>query len=579
MYYFLRLVLLSSFLIPATLVAGSLFDQLSYQDKQYWNKLLHANNNGVSLADGALFFLAPDGKKNAASELEATINSFKDTNAQSGWFHYHPQCVFRERYRFLKSVGLLNNTVEKSCPEFDEWKNGLNTESVTLIFSSSYPNNPSSLFGHTLIRLNQKNKTNDLLDYSIAFSAIPNNNDIGIIFAYKGMFGGYQGLLEVTKYYTKVNDYNNGESRDLIEYQLKMSPEQIDRLINHLWEIYQTTYFDYFFLDENCSSVLADILAVAFDQLQVNYHKRWYYLPAEMIKTFWNANLVESVNYRPSLKRKLEMQLLTFNKNEINAIKDLDYKQNLKIHDGVISYLDFLRYQTRNNLSINQKKILRSALISRSTLPQAEFIPQTFEQTNRPELGHEPRKISIYHRSTLLGLELKQGHHDLMSNDLGYDQFSQFDFLTLSIFYDTNKKKFTYDKFTFVDLVSLHPYSFYDPQFSWQATVAGDGDNSIYGKAFGGVSFKPYHPVVFSFLLGFAGYIDGQYRNNYRISPMMKFSFLSTITERAKIGFFDELSTYENSLMLQFSFFSSKNTEFRMIGKKKVIQFNYGYYF
>jgi hypothetical protein len=183
-----------------------LYENLTPSQKSYWLKLLHYYK-GQSRADGKGFFLSPQGKINPGAELAATINSFKDPNTLSGWFNYHPQCVFRERLNFFKKAGLLDGMTEKVCTEFDEWKKGLNASSITLIFSSSYPNNPSSLFGHTLIRLNQKNKTNDLMDYAVAFSAIPEKDDMGIVFAYKGMFGGYRGLLEITKYYTKVNEY------------------------------------------------------------------------------------------------------------------------------------------------------------------------------------------------------------------------------------------------------------------------------------------------------------------------------------------------------------------------------------
>lgn len=579
MQFFLLLVLLSNLIIPATSVAGSLYSELSPKDQTYWKKLLHTDQNGISRADGENFFLYPDGKKNSELEFLATINAFKNPNAQSGWFKYHPQCVFRERYRFIKSLGLIPEIEEKNCKEFEEWKKGLNAESVTLIFSSSYPNNPSSLFGHTLIRLNQKNKTNDLLDYSVAFSAIPNPDDIGIVFAYKGMFGGYQGILEVSKYYIKVNDYNNFESRDLIEYQLKMTTEQLNRLINHLWEIYQTTYFDYFFWDENCSSVLADILAVPYDNISVNQHARWYYLPSEMVKVFTNNNLIETEHFRPSLKKKLEKKLSYLKTEEISAVKKLEFEKSLVVNDGVITYLDFLRNQHKNYLPPEENKILRSALLKRSAGPQAEVKNEQYADSNRPELGHNPRKISLLGTNHKVGLELKQGHHDLMSNDLGFDPFSQFDFLGITLLYEKDRNKVLYDQFTFVDLVSLHPYRFYDPQFSWQGTVAGDNSNAIYAKGLMGVSLNPYEQSIFSLLAGLEGDLDSQYKHTYKIRPMGKVIFLTNLGTHAKLGVFDEFQFSKNVLSINFSYFLTQNTELRVLAKKRVIQFNYGYFF
>jgi hypothetical protein len=118
--------------------------------------------------------------------------------------------------------------------------------------------------------------------------------------------------------------YNNGESRDLIEYDINMTQDELDRLINHLWEIYQTTYFDYYFADENCSAVLADILAVPFNFEDINTHERWYYLPSEMVRTFKNIpGRVKSEHFRPSLKKQLEKKISQLTYFELQEVKYL----------------------------------------------------------------------------------------------------------------------------------------------------------------------------------------------------------------------------------------------------------------
>ena len=392
MQNFLKLVLLSSFSLVAGPVLATTVSSSYPQnfDSAYWEKILHFDGK-ESRADGKDFFLAPNGKTNPVQELEKTIAAFKDPETQIGWFKYSAQCVFRERYHFLKSQGLLTDIPEEKCQAFDEWKSGINAESVTLIYSSSYPNNPSSLFGHTLLRLNQKNKTNDLLDYAIAFSAIPEKDDPGILFAYKGIAGGYKGLFEITKYYTKVNEYNNGESRDLIEYNLVMTPEELARLERHLWEMYQTTYFDYYFHDENCSAVLADLLSVAYkDHKKVNEHKKWFYLPGEMIKHFdHDLKVVGSVKYRPSLKKQMIAQWSEYDTNETREIQKIINDQeipegfsNPKVLDGVLSYLDFTQNRKKEKLEGKDLELQRQALIKRAKLGKKESKTYIFDESN-----------------------------------------------------------------------------------------------------------------------------------------------------------------------------------------------------
>ncbi|MDO9184084.1 MAG: DUF4105 domain-containing protein, partial [Bacteriovorax sp.] len=619
MRFFLLLVLLSNFLIPADSSAGSLYESFTPVQKNYWLKLLHYHQ-GKSRADGENFFLSPEGKTNPEAELLATIDSFKNQKSEAGWFKYHPQCVFRERLNFLNQAGFLKEVELKSCVEFDEWKKGLNTDFITLIFSSSYPNNPSSLFGHTLIRLNQKNKTGDLLDYAIAYSAMPEKEDLGLIFAFKGMFGGYKGLLEVTKYYTKVNEYNDGESRDLIEYDINMTTDEVDRLINHLWEIYQTTYFDYFFADENCSAVLVDILAVPFNLDDVNSHDRWYYLPSEMIKKFRKIpGRIKAEHFRASLKKQLEKKLTMLNTQELTSVKSLaqtkEFPANydsIPVLDGVISLLNFTRYRTKDKLSADEKVNFRKALLRRSALSQGEeSIPEVYEQNNRPDKGHEPQKVSFFVRTeeshSLLGVEFKEGYHDLMSNDLGYDPFSQFDFFTGSLIYDKKLNRLSYDQLTFVNLVSLHPYKFYDPQFSWSAKIVADRIydldcdlcHKINARAFLGPTIKPLSNLVLSFLTGPFGEVSQHLDKGYRLGLGFEASLMAQLTTKFKIGLSDELrfsamgkiqKDYYNNLSFKQSYFPSINNEWRfessMVSKYRsfslntlIFQLNYGFFF
>lgn len=613
------LVLLFSFLMPADSSAGPLYDSLNPIQKNYWLKLLHYHK-GKSRADGENFFLSPEGRTNPAAELEATITSFKDPSAKAGWFHYHPQCVFRERYHFLRLAGLLDGLVESPCTPFDEWKKGLNADSITLVFSSSYPNNPSSLFGHTLIRLNQKDKSNDLLDYAVAFSAIPEKDDIGIVFAYKGMFGGYKGLLEVTKYYTKVNEYNNGESRDLIEYDINMTPDELERLINHLWEIYQTTYFDYYFTDENCSGVLMDILAVPFNLDDINTHQRWYYLPSEMIKAFKNIpGRIKSEHFRPSLKKQLEKNFSKLTHAELVSVqesleaKELPSEQNsIPVLDGIIGLLDFTRYRTKNQLTEKERVMFRKALLKRSLQVQdISKEPEVYDQNNRPDKGHDPQKFSFFTRTegthALFGIELKEGYHDLMSNDLGYDPFSQFDFFTGSLVYDKHLNRVHYDQLTFVNLMSLHTYKFYDPQFSWAAKVVADRlydldcdlCHKLNARAYLGPTIKPFHRMAMAIMGGIFGEASKHLEKGHRIGIGFEGSLLFQLTEHFKIGFFDELrfdatkkiqKDYYNNVSFKQSYFPNINTEWRfestLVSKfrslstnTRIFQLNYGFFF
>ena len=120
-------------------------------------------------------------------------------------------------------------------------------------FSSGVLNNPASMFGHTFLRIDQKGQTEQtrILAYTIDYAArVP--PDVGLEYGFKGIFGGYEGYFSTPPYYIKVQAYRDMENRDMWEYQLNLTPTQIDRLLMHAWEL-GNAYFDYFFFKENCS--------------------------------------------------------------------------------------------------------------------------------------------------------------------------------------------------------------------------------------------------------------------------------------------------------------------------------------
>ena len=57
------------------------------------------------------------------------------------------------------------------CPEFEEFQSRINIKDTYLVFPVAYLNSPSSMFGHTFLRLKAEDKKNPLLDYAVNFAA------------------------------------------------------------------------------------------------------------------------------------------------------------------------------------------------------------------------------------------------------------------------------------------------------------------------------------------------------------------------------------------------------------------------
>ena len=133
------------------------------------------------------------------------------------------QCAFIARYHWLDEHLRLDpeRLPPQRCERFENWYAELNPDAITLIFASAFMNNPASMFGHTLLRVDQKDQTEHtrILAYTINYAAdVP--PDPGLMYAVYGIGGGYRGYFSTVPYYLKVQEYGDIENRDLWEYRL-----------------------------------------------------------------------------------------------------------------------------------------------------------------------------------------------------------------------------------------------------------------------------------------------------------------------------------------------------------------------
>ena len=272
-----------------------------------WHILLHYQPNGdnfISEVDDLDFFNAKNGKTNPQAELAATLQAFFAVKSQD---NQHHQCKFIARYQWLKQQ--LNFDIKRlppqPCPEFADWLEQLQPAGLTLIFPAAYLNNPSSAFGHTLLRIDQVGQTQAtrLLAQALNYAAKTDENN-SFMFAIKGIIGGYSGQFSMLPYYKKVTEYSDMENRDIWEYQLDFSLTEIYRMLRHIWEL-DKIKFDYFFFDENCSYHLLSLLEAARPSLHLR-DKLWpWVIPGETVRIINAAKLVKNKVFRPANTTKL----------------------------------------------------------------------------------------------------------------------------------------------------------------------------------------------------------------------------------------------------------------------------------
>lgn len=422
--------------------------------------------NGKSEIDSHNFFISKDGKTDLKKELFETINSLK--NGKNNVL-----CRFPLRVKWLKEniPSLEKDIVTYPCAQLDEYISSIDAKYVTMVFPTAHINSPASMYGHTFLRVSSNEET-PLISNAINFAAKTDDTN-GFIFAYKGLFGEYEGRYSILPYYEKIKEYNNLEQRDIWEYDLDLTQEQIDRLVLHAFEL-KDSYSDYFFFKENCSYNILWLLEVARNDLDLVSHFTFKTVPLDSIKILKSYNLVKDSRFRYSNMGKMKniLEKKIENKEYLKAFINEDKPLNESLStDDKISYLDFkilyLQYQRANN-EYDKKEYLNKylqLLKERSSYSKASSYD--IKTPFNPLDSHDSAKVSFFYDSTdSFELGLKPVYTDIYDISDGYLEGAYIDFFDLNI-KKTKDENIKLDKFTLLKIKSLAQQDMIFKPFSW----------------------------------------------------------------------------------------------------------------
>lgn len=461
--------LLLTFLFPtfcfSSITTQTFIEQKKLYENPYWSKLLHYTN-GESEIDSDNFFISKDGKTDLKKELFETINSLE--NGQNNVL-----CRFPLRVKWLKEniPSLEKDIVNYSCAELDEFLSSVDAKYVTMVFPTAHINSPASMYGHTFLRVSSNEET-PLISNAVNFAAKTDDTN-GLIFAYKGLFGEYEGRYSILPYYEKIKEYNNLEQRDIWEYDLDLTQDEIDRLVLHAFEL-KDSYSDYFFFKENCSYNILWLLEVARYDLDLVSHFTFKTVPLDSIKILKPYNLIKDSRFRYSNMRKMKniLEEKIENKEHLKTFVNENEPLNKTLStDDKISYLDFkilyLQYQRANNEYDKDeylKKYLK-LLKERSSYNKASVydIKTPFDPLN----SHDSAKVSLFYDShDSFELGLKPVYNDIYDISEGYLEGAYIDFFDLNI-KKTKDENVKVDKFTLLKIKSLAQQDMIFKPLSW----------------------------------------------------------------------------------------------------------------
>ena len=522
--------------------------QARLADEPQWRALLHYRKSllggYLSEVDGASFFTSKQGFQDPERELLATLASFFSSRPVPGTIH-PTQCRFIARYTWLKEKLDFDPSrlPELPCKGFDVLYRAIQPVGLTVVFPSAHPNSPSSMFGHTLIRIDGKghSQASRMLDYTINYAAEADTRH-GITYAIKGLTGGFIGRFHIIPYHMKLREYAQMENRDIWEYKLKVSQKTVDQVLMHAWELLGT-HFDYYFFTENCSyHVLSLLESDLYDEHLTDEFNAWV-LPTDTLRVLERHGLIEHVDYYPSSYRRILARRKQLNHEEERLARQI-HRQGLESAKTMLAAMparrqaavldmayDYLRYEkiaAGQALKPGLSQRERQLLLARSHLQVASSKLDIERPGVRPDQGHDSARISIGGGSGKDGGYIHLGwravYHDWLDPSGGYSTNYALEFGKLAVRY-YGDGQLRLEQAYLVNLDNFEPLDDIFHQISWHVTtglepVFNAEDNrkvAFMVRGGPGASFRPGGGswLIYTGIDGESAYGPGYHGNYY----------------------------------------------------------------
>ncbi|WP_028582350.1 Lnb N-terminal periplasmic domain-containing protein [Desulfogranum japonicum] len=504
-----------------------------------WLKLLHYIDNTSLIPFSANFFFSKGASLNPETEGYANLEMFWGENRfateTTSLADTDPRCRFPARYSFLaQELDVVDpEDVIRKCPALSKWLTAINGTGLSLVLPVSYMNNPASMFGHTLLRIDSADfsSSDPLLSASVGFVADA-GAERGIGYAAKGLVGNYLGYFSATPYYVQAQMYGSLEDRDIWEYPLDLTQQEIDFFLLHVWEL-QGIGIPYYFLRQNCAYQLLALLEVLRPELPLINAYQYWTLPVETVRQIEKKiGLRAPPVYRPSkssrilqaaqrLSQPLQQLGANLGQNSENLkcqqFTQLNTHMQACVLELAMLYNQYLQVKQhpRHKVAGETKlaRVQHELAIQRSTLPRCKVQQPHKPLPVRPDKGHPSMRI-------VMGAGVQDGLsswllggrpilHDVFDPLQGYIPGVGIEILDTEFRYTPSTKQLKLESLDLITLQSTNPLEPLWGQPAWlvnlgftRFTFADDDDSLVlYGQAGIGRT-TPVTPLGYGYGLG-----------------------------------------------------------------------------
>ncbi|MDO5651519.1 MAG: DUF4105 domain-containing protein [Moraxella sp.] len=266
-----------------------------------WQRLLFMRD-GVSTLDNPKFFLSEQGYNDAYAELVATYQAMMTGDKSV--------CRFPARVMWLADkLGLTADF--SSCDELNAWLSAHNAQKLSLVFSEENPNVLGSAFAHVLIKADtaQSMMSGDDKDaFAINYTVARQKDDGEAAASVKSVVGGYAGVMEFFDYADKRDVYLVEDKRDMWEYGLDLTTDEVAQIMRHIWEVKDMARA-YYFTHDNCATEILRLIDVVRPDENLQAKSGKITIPSEITRLLVAENVATTRHYLPSVASKAQAVL------------------------------------------------------------------------------------------------------------------------------------------------------------------------------------------------------------------------------------------------------------------------------
>ena len=430
-----------------------------------WQTLIHSKNSVLYNTDPK--FLLCERNCTPRVVLEKTIQLLraKEDTLQKA------KCRFPARHLFL-SEQLRHTDYELQplqCQDYEEFLVRAPADSISLVYVAENVKQPSSMMGHSLLKISGVNEEGRLVSHGVSFFT----KIEGLFFpklVVDSLFLGMPSYFGLSPYPLLLERYLGEEQRNVWEYELDIDSHTSQLIHAHLWEL-KDTNAKYLFTEYNCATVIFYVLGLV-DRKIVETNRLWV-TPLDIAKEITKNITIKQVSLHPSHAWKIRMlaQRLGSQTTErlLNSATSTDFQELISqteteeaflTHELIKTYGEYLNEKLLPEEDEEYRNSLRRAvsttenLFSDIQLDISRFKnPINTPDDSQISFGYLRRRERDYFRLNVL-----PASHRITDDSSQYFSESSLSLAELTILFDEAANQIQLDEFIALSWASLIPW-------------------------------------------------------------------------------------------------------------------------